>query len=76
MNPPIRKPTGEWAWSEHEKAELFAQHFKGVFNPHSDDPDPEIENYLDSPLKMTMPIKNFTFTEVQQQIQNWNKKKP
>jgi hypothetical protein len=70
MKPPIRKPTGEWARSEHEKAELFAQHFKEVFKPHSDDLNPDIENYLDSPLQITMPIKNFTFTEVQQQIQN------
>jgi hypothetical protein len=74
-NPPIRTPTGEWARSGHEKAELFAQHFKAVFKPHSDDLDPVIETYLDSPVQMSMPIKNFTFTEVQQQIQKLNIKK-
>ena len=30
------------------------------------------ETYLDSPLQMSMPIKNFTFTEAQQQIQKLN----
>jgi hypothetical protein len=74
-NSPIRKPTGEWARSEHEKAELFTQHFKEVFKPHSDDLNPEIEYYLDSPLQMSMPIKNITLTEIHQQIQNLNKKK-
>ena len=74
-NLPIRTPTGDCARSDHEKAELFDQHFKEVFKPHSDDLDPEIETYLDSPLQMSMPIKNFTFTEVQQQIQKLNIKK-
>jgi len=46
-----------------------------VFQPYSNDLNPEIENFLDSPLQMSLPIKKFTFPEVYQQIKNLNKKK-
>lgn len=74
-NSPIRKSPDEWARSDQEKAEVFAHHFKNVFTPHSDDPNPDIENFLETPLQMSVPIKNVTSAEIREQIKNLNKKK-
>jgi hypothetical protein len=74
-NSPIRSLAGKWARTDQEKAELFTQYFKEVFQPHSDDPNPDVEKYLDSPLQTSKPIKHFTYTEVYHQIQKLNKKK-
>ncbi len=32
--PPIRTQTGNWARTDEEKAEIFADHLEGVFTPH------------------------------------------
>lgn len=72
---PIRKDNNEWARSDREKAATFAEHFKNVFTPHSEDPDVEVDEYLETPLQMSLPIKNFTFSEVKKEIDHLNKKK-
>lgn len=34
-NPPIRKPSGDWAKTNADKAEIFADHLESVFKPNS-----------------------------------------
>ena len=72
---PIRKPNNEWAKSDQEKADTFAQHFAKVFTPHSDTQDTEINNFLEAPLQLSLPIKNFKYSEVKYVIDHLNKKK-
>lgn len=50
--PSNRTNTGNWARSDHEKAETFAEHLLSVFSPlfslQDDETDIEIKAYLDS----------------------------
>lgn len=48
---PIRKSNTEWARTDQEKADTFAQYFTQVFTPrpHSNTPDTEVEEFLDIP---------------------------
>ena len=54
MKYPIRKTNNEWAKSDQEKADTFAQHVMKVFTPHSDTQDTEINNFLEAPLQLSL----------------------
>jgi hypothetical protein len=66
----------QWARSDREKAEAFANHLVEVFKPHTSDSNnihPNIENeiqrLLESPFQLELPLNKFTPKEVQQKIQ-------
>jgi hypothetical protein len=40
-----------WARSDKEKSELFAQKFANIFTPHNYAKDHEIETHLTAPMK-------------------------
>ena len=70
--PPIKKVNGKWANSDKDKAMTFAEHLQNTFTPYQQDIDDtennEIIDYLQSPLQMNLPIKNFTVREVERTI--------
>ncbi|PNF35987.1 hypothetical protein B7P43_G02293 [Cryptotermes secundus] len=69
------KETDDWAKSDLEKAENFAEYLSLVFTPHDSinhHNDKEIEKSLDTPCQMSLPIKAFSPTEVKQQIKKVN----
>ena len=66
-NPPIRNPDGSWAKNNEEKALAFSLHLSQVFKPFVPDQpnnDDVINEYLQSPLQMCLPLKSFTNFEV------------
>jgi hypothetical protein len=75
--PPIRRPDRSWAKSKLVKAENFAEHLSQVLTPrnshhaHND----EIENFLDVPCRMALPIKAISPREVRQAINKVNQHK-
>lgn len=77
--PPVKDIHGKWARNNREKAIAFADHLVKVFEPNEEDPNTdynEIRNYLDSPIQMELPIKNFSLSEVKNTImENINPKK-
>lgn len=74
--PPIRKPDRSWARSDEEKAIVFAEHLEQVFTPlPSRNSDKDIENFLEIPCQMSLPIKPFTPKEVRREIKNLNSRK-
>lgn len=73
--PPLQNQVGTWAGTEKEKAEEFAQHLETTFTPNSEETDEEVEAYLNAPLQMSLPIRNFTKNEIQQEINLLNNKK-
>lgn len=64
--PPIALPNGSWARDNKEKAEVFAKHLHDVFKPNDTvrAPNPDIEELLNSPTQLSLPIQSFTPTEV------------
>lgn len=70
--PPISKPDGTWAKTNQEKADIFANHFSNVFKPNPVDNNfdigPTVEEFLDSPTQLTMPIIPFKPSEVKEVI--------
>jgi len=65
--PPIRKnstPPGLWTKSDKEKADLFAEHLSEVFSPHNNDPNPEVEQDLATPIHQHERLKPFTLNEI------------
>jgi hypothetical protein len=60
--PLIRISDRSWAKSDSEKATTFAEHLEQAFTPHSNinHNDSEIENILDIPCQMSLPIKPFS----------------
>lgn len=67
----LKKPTGEWAKTDTEKAELFAQHLYETFQPHDmhHPSHPDIESFLESPLPLSLPPKHASPNEIVQLIQ-------
>lgn len=64
-NPPIRKTNGDWAQSDLEKSEVFAEHLAQVFTPlASQRNDENIHEFLECPLPMERPIKHISPEEV------------
>lgn len=41
---PVRKTDGSWAKSNKEKAEIFAEHLAGIFQPNAGNSDIDVEN--------------------------------
>lgn len=72
--PPLSKPDGSWAKNKVEKTRLFAEHFKQVFKPNPVDANfdirPEVEEFLDSAHQLSLPIRPFKSSEVQNVITN------
>jgi hypothetical protein len=75
--PPIRKADRSWAKSDTEKATTFMEHFEQVLTPLSNINlnDSEIENFLEIPYQMSLPIKPFSPREVVQEIKHINQYK-
>ena len=76
--PPIRKnstPSGPWAKSDKVKADLFAEHLSEVFSPHNNDPNPEVEQDLATPIHQHERLKPFTLNEIKKEIAKLNHKK-
>lgn len=71
-SPPIRKNDGSWAKSNDEKAAVFSDHLKQVFQPFPADPqnniDGEVEEFLESPLQLSLPVRLFSPSEVKHAI--------
>lgn len=69
--PPLRKPAGNWARSKEEKANTFGDHLAQVFTPFpSNNPnfDTEIEEYLNSPGQLSLPLRPVSPAEVYREI--------
>jgi hypothetical protein len=76
--PSIRKADRSWTKSDLEKAENFAEHLSQVFTQHNSEHhhnNDDIENFLDAPCQMSLPIKAFSPREVRQAIEKVNQHK-
>ncbi|GBP97132.1 Probable RNA-directed DNA polymerase from transposon X-element [Eumeta japonica] len=78
-SPPLRKPDGSWARSDHERVDAFAEHLTNVFKPHPYEGPPEHEKMVmecsrEAAAESTMP-KKYTTKEVRRVIQKANTKK-
>lgn len=64
--PPILLPDGSWARNNQEKSEAFADHLSNVFkpNPTAHVNDKEIQDLLNSPSQLSLPIHPFKISEV------------
>ena len=65
---PLRGSDGSWARSDKERADEFGTHLHKVFTPHPDVFDPQhsilVDEFLDSPLQLTLPPPPFLPSEV------------
>jgi len=70
--PPLLKEDGSLAVSDHDKAELFAKHLAKTFIHHDIIPEPShiniVDNFLNPPLPMALPIKPLSPGEIQASI--------
>ncbi|VEN54315.1 unnamed protein product, partial [Callosobruchus maculatus] len=70
--PPVRRQTNDhtqnWARSDKEKADLFAQYLADVFTPNNNEPDQEITEQINRlPLRIPL-IKLITPKEIKSEI--------
>ena len=68
-------PPGPWAKNDKEKAKLFAEHLSEVFSPHNNDPNPEVEQDLATPIHQHERLKPFTLNQIKNEIAKLNHKK-
>jgi len=72
--PPIKKEDNEWARSDAEKAQVFANHLEKVFSPFPtkspEGKEDYIYKFLESPLQMDLPIKSLTLQEIKAEIKH------
>ena len=61
--------------SDKEKATVSAKHLADVFQPHAQETDEEILEYLKSPALSVEPIKLITPREIKEEIELLNAKK-
>jgi hypothetical protein len=73
--PPLRKPNGQWARSDKEKAYTFASHLTDVFKTEPDDEEEEMEDSINTPCQMSLPIKAFSPKEVRKEVSQLNPRK-
>lgn len=76
--PPIRKPNNNWARTDEEKADLFADYLAQVFTPlprSNDVDDSDIKECLDAPCQLSLPINAFTPADVRREIKQINSHK-
>ena len=62
-SPPLRLETPNperWAKSDKEKAAVFAKRLADVFQPHEQESDEEMLEFLESPAQRVEPIKHHT----------------
>lgn len=77
-NPPVKQLNGNWARSNEEKANTFAEHLERVFSPLQRTPtrsDDEIEHFISAPCLMSLPIKSVSPSEVTTEIKSLKKHK-
>lgn len=72
--PPVKRSNGEWARTDMEKANAFAEHLQETFKPYpsqiTNEQNSDIINFLDAPFQMNKPIKKFSVREVAKVIRN------
>ncbi|KAL4104430.1 hypothetical protein QTP88_019731 [Uroleucon formosanum] len=69
QRPPITDSDGSLAISDIEKANLFGKHLSKIFTPHADkipnsDHSETIEQFINSPLPMSLPAKHTSPSEI------------
>lgn len=81
LNPPaiLRDTNKKWVHSDEDKADIFANHLADTFQPHNTILLPEkinvVNQYLNSPIQMSLPTKYFLPVEVQNTISEFARKK-
>lgn len=75
--PPIRTPDRNWARTDQEKVDIFAEHLAKVFSsvPNDNIDDADILNYLDIPCQLSLPVKSFSPAEVHKELLQTNSHK-
>ena len=76
--PPLRLETPiqeRRANSDKEKAAEFAKHLADIFQPHDQEPDEEITEFLELSAQPVEPIKRITPKEINDELGLFNKKK-
>jgi len=66
-NTVVRNCNGDWCRSDDEHAKAFAQHLHSVLQPNDIDipqTEREVENFLESPCHMSLPIRKSSINEV------------
>lgn len=80
--PPLLNPDNSLAITDSDKANLFGKHLSEIFQPHTDqNPNTmhieNVQNFLNSPLPMSLPAKPITPQEIKSHIiKLHNKKSP
>jgi hypothetical protein len=69
---PLRQEDGNWARSNSEKSQVFAEHLGRTFAPLNNQYDEEISSYLDAPCQLSPLIRSITPAEVTKQIKLTN----
>ena len=64
-----------WAKSEKQRAKIFVKHVAYVFQPHVQENDEEILEFLGSPAQSVQPIKLFTPQEIKEELGLFHKRK-
>lgn len=76
---PLKTNDGSWAKSDVEKANVFSEHLKNVFQPHDDVINQafsnHVEDYLSIPMPLSLPPPPFTEEEVKKGISRLPQKK-
>ena len=70
-SPPLRfkAPIQErWAKSDKEKAAAFAKQLANLFQPHEQEPDEEMLEFLEPPAQLVEPINHITPKEINNEI--------
>lgn len=64
----VRSADGTWARTSEEKANAFANHLSEVFKPYPSEiniaEERELQNTIETPFQMDLPLKNFTIGDV------------
>jgi len=72
-NLPIKKSDGSLSSSDSEKADLFKLHLSDTFQPHPDISNDAhmnlVEEFLNFPLPISLPVKPLTPNDVKYTIQ-------
>ena len=78
-SPPLRKEDAEWARSDMEKTQTFANYLQGVFTPHlyegSKDNEIDIYRTLKAPTFSQEPIQKFVKFKASTVIKSLNIRK-
>jgi hypothetical protein len=69
---PLRQEDGNWARSNSEKAQAFAEHLGRTFAPLNNQDYEEISSYLEAPCQLSPLIRSITPAEFTEQIKLTN----